>query len=82
MTQQQQIQQAQQQQLSEAAGGSNSTPDSATVVAIAFKDRLVDYDRNAQQRTTVIDNQSDYFEIDTNAWLSEEVGCVCKPAAN
>ena len=33
----------------------------------------VDYDRNAAKRTNVIDDQSDFFEIDSNAWLSDEV---------
>ena len=32
----------------------------------------MDYDRNAAKRTTVIDDQSDFFEIDSNAWLSVE----------
>jgi len=41
--------------------------------AVEFKDRLVDYDRNAAQRTSVLDDQSDYFEIDTNVWLDEKV---------
>eukprot|EP00898_Chlorokybus_atmophyticus_P004676 jgi/Chlat1/5209/Chrsp33S05047 len=40
--------------------------------ATKFKDRLVEYDRTAAARTTVIDDQSDYFLIDGNAWLSEE----------
>ncbi|WIA31837.1 hypothetical protein OEZ86_002704 [Tetradesmus obliquus] len=79
MTQQQRIAQAQQPPHSssstEAAGDAGSAAaaeDDATAKAIAFKDRLVDYDRHSQKRTTVIDDQSDYFEIDTNAWLSEE----------
>ncbi|KAF6256730.1 hypothetical protein COO60DRAFT_84811 [Scenedesmus sp. NREL 46B-D3] len=88
MTQQQRIAQAQQPQhnssssssitdtAAAAAGGAGSAAaaddDDATAKAIAFKDRLVDYDRHSQKRTTVIDDQSDYFEIDTNAWLSEE----------
>lgn len=38
--------------------------------AVELKNRLVEYDRNAAKRTTVIDDQSDYFEIDTNAWLT------------
>ncbi|KAG1658746.1 hypothetical protein FOA52_000859 [Chlamydomonas sp. UWO 241] len=46
--------------------------DAATAAARAFKDRLVEYDRNAAQRTTVIDDQNDYFEIDSNAWLSDQ----------
>ena len=37
----------------------------------------VDYDRNASRRTTVVDDQSDFFEIDSNAWLSDEVCPRC-----
>ncbi|BDA48892.1 probable activating signal cointegrator 1 at N-terminal half [Coccomyxa sp. Obi] len=55
----------------------SSTPTSAAAddkvaEAVAFKNRLVDYDRNASKRTTVVDDQSDFFEIDSNAWLSDE----------
>jgi hypothetical protein len=81
MTQQQRIAQAQQPPHTSStttdtagdAGSAAAGDDDATAKAIAFKDRLVDYDRHSQKRTTVIDDQSDYFEIDTNAWLSEEV---------
>lgn len=41
--------------------------------AEAYTKRLVDYDRNAASRTTVIDDQSDYYELDGNSWLSKEV---------
>lgn len=41
--------------------------------AIELKNTLVDFDRNAEKRTTVIDDQSDFFEIDNNVWLSEQV---------
>ena len=34
--------------------------------------KLIEFDRHSAQRTTVIDDQSDFFEIDSNAWLSEE----------
>lgn len=40
--------------------------------AQAFKDRLVEYDRTSSQRTTVIDDQSDYFQVDESTWLSKE----------
>lgn len=40
--------------------------------AVALRDRLVDFDRQAAKRTTVIDDQSDYFAIDSNAWLTDE----------
>lgn len=45
----------------------------AEAAAEAFTKRLVDYDRNSAARTTVIDDQSDYYEIDGNSWLSTEV---------
>ena len=47
--------------------------DADTAAAREFKDRLVDYDRNSRQRTTVVDDQNDFFEIDTNSWLDPEV---------
>lgn len=52
-----------------AASGSGGLS-AADAAAAEFKDRLVEYDRNSAKRTTVIDDQSDYFEIDTNAWLT------------
>lgn len=76
------------QQAAAAADGSGPSPSTdpdmafgltegeesaATAAAVAFKDRLVEYDRNSAKRTTVIDDQSDYFEIDANAWLTDEV---------
>ncbi|KAK7388947.1 hypothetical protein VNO78_23776 [Psophocarpus tetragonolobus] len=44
----------------------------AEAAAEAYAKRLVDYDRNSAARTTVIDDQSDYYEIDGNTWLSKE----------
>ncbi|ERN11349.1 activating signal cointegrator 1 isoform X2 [Amborella trichopoda] len=44
----------------------------AEVLAEAFTKRLVDYDRNSAARTAVIDDQSDYYEIEGNSWLSAE----------
>lgn len=43
------------------------------VAAEAYAKRLVEYDRNSAARTTVIDDQSDYYEIEGNSWLSTEV---------
>lgn len=40
--------------------------------AAALRDRLVEFDRQSAKRTTVIDDQSDYFAIDSNAWLDDE----------
>ncbi|KAJ3677378.1 hypothetical protein LUZ60_003102 [Juncus effusus] len=37
-----------------------------------FAKRLVDYDRNSAARTKVIDDQSDYYEIEGNSWLSNQ----------
>ncbi|KAF6148222.1 hypothetical protein GIB67_011997 [Kingdonia uniflora] len=44
----------------------------AEAVAEAYAKRLVDYDRNSAARTTVIDDQSDYYDIEGNTWLSAE----------
>jgi hypothetical protein len=44
----------------------------AEVAAEAFAKRLVEYDRNSAARTTVIDDQSDYYEIEGNNWISME----------
>lgn len=46
--------------------------DDATAVAVAAKDRLVHFDQTSAKRTTVIDDQSEYYEIDGNAWLDEQ----------
>lgn len=42
-------------------------------VAAAYAKRLVEYDKNSAARTTVIDDQSDYYQIEGNSWLSKEV---------
>nr|XP_043636199.1 activating signal cointegrator 1 [Erigeron canadensis] len=44
----------------------------ADAAAEAYAKRLVDYDRNSAARTIVIDDQSDYYEIEGNSWLSTE----------
>eukprot|EP00897_Mesotaenium_endlicherianum_P008482 jgi/Mesen1/7662/ME000400S06858 len=62
-----------------SGGGSAAPPlTEAEQKAVAFKDRLVEYDRTAAQRTAVIDDQSDYFQIDGNAWLSKEEKAALK----
>lgn len=45
----------------------------ADVAAEAYAKRLVEYDRNSAARTTVIDDQSDYYESEGSTWLSGEV---------
>lgn len=39
--------------------------------AVAQRDRLLDYDKNSERRTTVIDDESDYFKSNS-VWLNEE----------
>lgn len=51
----------------------------AEAAAEAYAKRLVDYDRNSAARTTVIDDQSDYYAIEENSWLSLEVSSPSKP---
>ncbi|KAK9748044.1 hypothetical protein RND81_02G031500 [Saponaria officinalis] len=43
----------------------------AEAAANAYAKRLVDFDRNAAARTSVIDDQSDYYD-EGNSWLSVE----------
>ena len=51
--------------------GKEVVVDDATAAAVAAKDRLVHFDQTSAKRTTVIDDQSEYYEIDGNAWLDE-----------
>lgn len=39
--------------------------------ALAMRNRLLDYDRTSEKRTTVIDDESDYFRSNS-VWLSDE----------
>ena len=54
------------------AAVADAAPSEAERKAVAFKETLLTYDREASKRTTVIDDQSDFFEIESNAWLSKE----------
>jgi hypothetical protein len=40
--------------------------------AVAHKDKLIRYGQRAGERAQVIDDQSDYYEFESNVWLSEE----------
>lgn len=44
----------------------------ATKDAYEFKDRLLQYDQQSTKRTTVCDDQSDFFLVESNVWLSAE----------
>lgn len=48
----------------------------AEAEAEAYAKRLVDYDRNSAARTKVYDDQSDYFEMEGNSWLSSKVNFI------
>ncbi|WVZ64943.1 hypothetical protein U9M48_014385 [Paspalum notatum var. saurae] len=50
----------------------------AEAEAEAYAKRLVDYDRNAAARTKVYDDQSDYYEMEGNSWLSSKERSVLK----
>lgn len=39
--------------------------------ALAQRDRLLEYDKNSERRTTVIDDESDYFKANS-VWLDED----------
>ena len=40
-----------------------------------LKNKLLAYNCNEKSQTTIIDDQSDYFNIEGNSWLSPEV-CI------
>ena len=40
--------------------------------AVDNKNRLLDYQANSAKRTQIIDDESDYFNVDTNKWLTPE----------
>lgn len=40
--------------------------------AYVLRDTLVAFDREAAARTTVIDDQNEYYDIEANAWLSDD----------
>eukprot|EP00188_Purpureofilum_apyrenoidigerum_P004110 Plantae.Rhodophyta-Purpureofilum_apyrenoidigerum.ctg4502.p1 GENE.Plantae.Rhodophyta-Purpureofilum_apyrenoidigerum.ctg4502~~Plantae.Rhodophyta-Purpureofilum_apyrenoidigerum.ctg4502.p1 ORF type:complete len:344 (-),score=63.28 Plantae.Rhodophyta-Purpureofilum_apyrenoidigerum.ctg4502:581-1612(-) len=48
--------------------------------ALALKNRLLEYDRTAAKRTTVLDDDADYFESGSATWLSEEEKVATKKA--
>jgi len=41
-------------------------------VAVENKERLLEYDANSAKRTQIIDDESDYFSVDTNKWLTPQ----------
>ena len=67
MSQDEEIAQENAQRAAQSAAASASEAE-----AVALRDRLVEFDRQGAKRTTVIDDQSDYFAIDSNAWLNDE----------
>jgi len=40
--------------------------------ALDNKERLLEYDANSAKRTQIIDDESDYFNVDTNKWLTPQ----------
>lgn len=50
--------------------------------AIQFKDRLVEYGRNSASRTSIIDDQIDYYQIEGDSWLSQQVGAFAVSVAH
>ncbi|XP_055573413.1 activating signal cointegrator 1 isoform X1 [Falco cherrug] len=41
-------------------------------MAVKHKDKLLEFDRTSVRRTQVIDDESDYFAMDSNQWLSKQ----------
>ncbi|XP_076354543.1 activating signal cointegrator 1 [Tachypleus tridentatus] len=41
-------------------------------IAVEQKNRLLEYDKNSEKRTRVIDDECDYFTVESNKWLTKE----------
>jgi len=50
----------------------NSANEKAYQKALDSKNMLLDFDKSCEKRTKVIDDESDYFNIDSNKWLTPE----------
>jgi hypothetical protein len=56
-------------------GEGDASAQASTAAARDLKDRLVTYDRESARRTTVLDDQSDFYEVsqlEGDAWASED----------
>ncbi|BFG00184.1 activating signal cointegrator 1 [Drosophila madeirensis] len=60
----------QQSKKNKATNSSSQKPGDGLEKAIAQRDRLLEYDRNSEKRTTVIDDELDYFQ-ENSVWLSD-----------
>jgi len=60
--------------LHNTAGNSaaNSKEEESLKKAQRRKETLLDYDVTHEKRTKVIDDESDYFSVDSNQWLSKD----------
>jgi len=52
-------------------GGGENKENNALDKARQYKDRLLDYDRTHLKRTKIIDDESDYYNVDNNVWLNK-----------
>ncbi|TRY66963.1 hypothetical protein TCAL_05511 [Tigriopus californicus] len=50
----------------------NPVEDQSKALAEQRKNQLLEYDKNSEKRTKVIDDESDYFSVDSDKWLSHE----------
>jgi hypothetical protein len=50
----------------------DSSATAATAAAHDFRDRLLAFDRTAAAHTAVIDDHGDFFEVESNVWMSPE----------
>ncbi|XP_014676538.1 PREDICTED: activating signal cointegrator 1-like [Priapulus caudatus] len=58
--------------MNTAVQDENRPSDEHLSKALAHKDRLLEFDKTCVSRTKVIDDQSDYFAVDGNRWLSSK----------
>merc|ERR1719228_1315709 len=55
-----------------AGGDSRDKYQASHQKAMDNKERLLEFDANCEKRTRVIDDESDYFAVDTNKWLTPQ----------
>jgi hypothetical protein len=59
-------------ELERGDGTPDTMDNSVSLQAEKHRNKLLAFDRNAEQRSTVFDDDAEYFDADSNTWLSAE----------
>jgi hypothetical protein len=58
-----------------AGGDGREQYQASHLKAMKNKERLLEYQENSEKRTAIIDDESDYFAVDSNKWLTPQQRC-------